>query len=177
MDPTTTGLMSTGGPKIRQLKPDDYEFIISRVNDWWGGREMRDMLPKLFFIHFCGTSFVAECEGKITGFLVGFVSQCHPDQAYIHFSGVDPLYRKHKLGSMLYANFFFVVAGLGCSSVHCVTSPVNRGSIAFHRAIGFEVEHPGGGSLLPFAADYDGLGEHRVLFKKTLGLHKYDNNQ
>ena len=34
--------------------------MIQHVNAWWGGREMAPMLPKLFFLHFEGTSFVVE---------------------------------------------------------------------------------------------------------------------
>ncbi len=47
-------------------EPSDYEPILSVLNDWWGGRNMSDMLPKLFFVHFRETSFVAESEGKNT---------------------------------------------------------------------------------------------------------------
>src|SRR6266700_2822677 len=44
--------------RIRLATPSDYEDIISVLNDWWGGRQMSDMLPKLFFVHFRGTTFV-----------------------------------------------------------------------------------------------------------------------
>jgi RimJ/RimL family protein N-acetyltransferase len=44
--------------------------------------------------------------------------------------------------------------------VHCVTSPKNTGSIAFHTRLGFEVEAEVEG--------YDGSGESRVLLAKTL---------
>ena len=37
---------------------------------------MAPMLPKLFFIHFDGTSFVAEdADGELLGFVCGFLSQ------------------------------------------------------------------------------------------------------
>ena len=52
---------------------------------------MAPMLPKLFFIHFEGTSFVAEDEeGELRGFVCGFLSQTAADEAYIHFVGVEP---------------------------------------------------------------------------------------
>lgn len=35
---------------IRNLKPDDYEPIIMVVNKWWNGRQMSQMLPKLFLL-------------------------------------------------------------------------------------------------------------------------------
>ena len=52
------------------------------------------MLPKLFFLHFEGTSFVADDdEGQLVAFLIGFLSQTDPDEAYIHFVGVAPAER------------------------------------------------------------------------------------
>ncbi len=54
---------------IRHVHSSDYGRIIGRVNVWWGGRDMAPMLPKLFFVHFEGTSFVAEDEeGQLAGF-------------------------------------------------------------------------------------------------------------
>jgi hypothetical protein len=61
--------------KIRIVRTSDYERIISVLDEWWGGRRMNDMLPKLFFVHFCETSFIAESDEKIIGFLIGFLSQ------------------------------------------------------------------------------------------------------
>jgi ribosomal protein S18 acetylase RimI-like enzyme len=146
---------------IRHAKPSDYGRVIGRVNVWWGGREMAPMLPKLFFLHFEGTSFVAEDdEGDLTGFVCGFLSQTHPDEAYIHFVGVSPDHRAEGLGRTLYERFFDEVRAQGRSVVRCVTSPVNRGSVAFHEALGFEVER--------VAKDYDGPGEDRVLLVKRL---------
>ncbi|HVW90860.1 MAG TPA: hypothetical protein VHC01_15480, partial [Gaiellaceae bacterium] len=63
-------------PRIRHAEPGDYARVIGVVDDWWGGRRMAPMLPKLFFVHFRDTSFVAEEEGgRIVGFLCGFRSQ------------------------------------------------------------------------------------------------------
>ena len=77
--------------RIRHASPADYGRVIQHVNAWWGGRDMAPMLPKLFFLHFEGTSFVAEDdEGKLVAFLIGFLSQTDPDEAYIHFVGVAP---------------------------------------------------------------------------------------
>ena len=147
---------------IRHAQPSDYGRVIGRVNAWWGGREMAPLLPKLFFLHFEGTSFVADdANGQLAGFLIGFLSQSDAAEAYIHFVGVAPERRGEGLGRQLYERFFDSVRGDGRTRVRCVTSPVNSGSLAFHRALGFEVER--------VAEDYDGPGEDRVLFVKRLG--------
>jgi predicted GNAT superfamily acetyltransferase len=146
---------------IRHAQPSDYARVIQHVNAWWGGRDMAPMLPKLFFLHFEGTSFVAERDdGTIAGFLIGFLSQSDEREAYVHFVGIAPEFRASGLGRQLYERFFSVARGQGRKTVRCVTSPANEASVAFHEALGFTVDR--------VATDYDGPGEDRVLFVKQL---------
>ena len=147
--------------EIRHAQPSDYGRVIGRVNVWWGGRDMAAMLPKLFFVHFEGTSFVVDGEdGQLAGFLIGFLSQTEPEEAYVHFVGVDPERRGEGIGRALYERFFAEARAHGRTVVRCVTSPVNEASVAFHRAMGFEIER--------VAEDYDGPGEDRVLLVRRL---------
>lgn len=46
--------------EIRNVESSDYYVIPPLINEWWGGRQMSNMLPKLFFDHFNHTSFIAE---------------------------------------------------------------------------------------------------------------------
>jgi ribosomal protein S18 acetylase RimI-like enzyme len=147
--------------RIRHAEPSDHGRVAAVIDDWWGGRHMRDMLPRLFFTHFRDTSFVAEdAGGGLAGFLCGFLSQTYPDQAYIHFIGVSPDHRGAGLARDLYERLFAMARAANRASVHCVTSPRNSGSLAFHRRLGFEVEAE--------IEDYDGAGESRVLLAKAL---------
>jgi ribosomal protein S18 acetylase RimI-like enzyme len=147
--------------EIHHAQPADYGRVISRINAWWGGREMAPMLPRLFFVHFEGTSYVVDGDdAQLAAFLIGFHSQSDPEEAYIHFVGVAPEQRGKGLGRRLYERFFDDALAVGRTIVRCVTSPVNGGSVAFHKALGFEVEK--------LAEDYDGPGEDRVLLVKRL---------
>jgi len=121
---------------------------------------MVDMLPRLFFTHFRDTSFVAERDGELAGFLVGFLSQSEPEAAYVHFVGVSPHERGSGLGRELYERFFAAARSHGRRTVSCVTSPRNEGSLAFHQAIGFAASEP--------KAGYDGPGEDRVVLTRSL---------
>ena len=119
------------------------------------------MLPRLFFVHFEGTSYVVDDDdGQLAAFLIGFHSQSEPDEAYVHFVGIAPEWRGEGLGRALYERFFEDARANGRTVVRCVTSPGNQRSVAFHKALGFEVEK--------IAKDYDGPGEDRVLFVKRL---------
>jgi ribosomal protein S18 acetylase RimI-like enzyme len=145
---------------IRHAEAGDHARVSSHLDAWWGGRPMRAMLPRLFFEHFRGTSFVAEEDGEVVGFLCGFLSQTYPDQAYVHFVGVRPDRRGGGLGRDLYERFFAAAREAGRSVVRCVTAPVNEASIAFHRRLGFEIEAE--------VDDYDGAGAARVLLRRRI---------
>ena len=143
---------------MRNAASADYDRIAPLVDEWWGGRQMIDMLPRLFFVHFSETAFVAEDGDDLCGFLAGFLSQSKPDEAYIHFVGVNPAHRAAGVGRSLYEQFFAAVEPR--TTVRCVTAPVNERSVAFHQAMGFEIER--------IDDDYDGAGEARVLLVKKL---------
>ena len=155
--------------QIRQLSPAGYPLVISVTDQWWGGRPMADKLPRLFFEHFTDTSFAAERDGKLAGFLAGFISQSRPDEACIHFAGVDPAERGSGLGRLLYETFFQAAEARGCILVRAVTSPVNRGSVAFHQRMGFQLE-PGDAKAdsIPVSSGYDGPGSDRMRFIRSL---------
>jgi ribosomal protein S18 acetylase RimI-like enzyme len=165
-------ILYEGTPMItlRHAEPGDYAPLIAVIDEWWGGRAVAAMLPKLFFVHFRDTSFIAEADALRVGFLIGFRSQTFADEAYIHFVGVHPNWRREGVGRLMYAAFFVAAREAGCKRVRCVTSPVNRTSIGFHLRMGFE---PDGGDAVadgvPYHTDYDGRGESRVVFVKHLG--------
>jgi len=155
---------------IRPVQGADYDRVIAVVDDWWGGRQMADMLPRLFFTHFANTSFVAEdVGGELAGFIIGFLSQAHSDEAYVHFVGVAPEHRGTGLGRSLYERFFEAAWAADRHVVRAVTSPVNRPSIAAHRALGFEVvAGPAEKDGVPFHPAYDGPDGDRVLFVRRI---------
>lgn len=160
--------------RIRLAGPHDHARVIAVVDQWWGGRSMADMLPRLFFEHFGDTSYVAEQPQDreapaLRAFLVGLRSQSRPGEAYIHFVGVDPGARKQGLARALYGRFFDAARAAQCTSVRCVTSPANKLSIAYHRAMGFELV-TGDAELdgVTVHTNYDGRGASRVLFTRSL---------
>jgi predicted GNAT superfamily acetyltransferase len=163
------GGAEAGAVRLRTAAPDDYARVIGVVDAWWDGRAMSAMLPRLFLVHFRETSLIAEVDGDLVGFLVGFLSPAVTEEAYAHFIGVHPDRRRRGVGRTLYERFFQVARAAGRRRVRCVTSPGNHASLAFHRGMGF---HPcggaGDGSGVPFHRDYDGPGEDRVLLAKEL---------
>ncbi len=162
----------TADLSFRRPTEDDYPGIASVVDEWWGGRRIHDLLPRLWFQHFSGTSWLAEdATGRLVGFLVGFLSPDHPETAYCHLIAADPNRRSRGLGRALYERFFEDVAARGARRVVAITWPGNRASVAFHRAMGFlPADGPGTQRLYgtPAYPGYDYGLEDRVVFSREL---------
>ena len=159
--------------RFRRPTEADHSAIVGQVDDWWGGRRLHDILPRLWFQHFTGTSWVAEdVAGKPVGFLIGFISPDRPEEAYIHMVGTSPNHRRSGLGRALYERFYEDAKARGARRVTAITWPGNRISVGFHTAMGF-VPSTGPGTQNLYGAvaypDYDYPGEDRVAFTKELG--------
>jgi GNAT superfamily N-acetyltransferase len=154
---------------FRRPIPDDYGRVIAVLPSWWDGRDLRALLPKIFFEHFRGSSLLVEHEDRLVGFLIGFLCPDHADEAYIHFVGVDPAWRRSGLAADLYRRFFTLARANGRSVVRAVTAPVNSGSIAFHTALGFSML-PGDDEIdsVPVTTDHGPHGDHLVRFQLFL---------
>jgi ribosomal protein S18 acetylase RimI-like enzyme len=163
-----------GGVDLRFRRPAeaDHERIVTRVDEWWGGRRLHDLLPRLWLQHFSGTSWIVEtASGDLAGFLVGFVSPDEPSVGYVHLVGTGPNHRRRGIGRELYRRFIDDVAGRGVREIRAITWPGNRSSVAFHRSIGFEpLAGPGSRNLYgtPAFAAYDYPGDERVVFRLDL---------
>ena len=154
---------------IRPIAEDDYAFVISRLDEWWGGRDMVAKLPRLFFEHLGDAGLIAEDDGRVVGFLAGFMSTAKPGEAYIHFVGVDPAARGKGVGRELYQRYFAASRERGAVAVNAMTSPVNRSSVEFHRAMGFAFV-PGDAEVdgISYHRDHNGPGGDAVVFRRGL---------
>jgi GNAT superfamily N-acetyltransferase len=150
----------------------DHATIVELVDEWWGGRRLRSLLPRLWFQHFRGTSWIAEAaDGTLLGFLVGFLSPDNPDAAYVHMIGTNPNRRRRGIGRALYEHFLDDVRAAGRHRVLAITWPGNRVSVDFHRRLGFRPDD-GPGTVpiygVPAYPDYDGDGEDRAVLIREL---------
>jgi len=77
---------------------------------------------------------------------------------YIHLVAVRDDARALGLGRQLYERFAAVAAQRGAAALKAITSPENRGSIAFHRRMGF--------TEMTLDPDYQGSGRARVVMRR-----------
>jgi len=164
--------MGVAGVSFRRPTEADYPAVVRVIDDWWGGRKVDFLLPRLWLQHFTGTSWLAEtADGALAGFLIGFHSPDQPKVAYCRLIGTNPNLRLHGLGRDLYEHFFADARGAGRHEIRAITWPGNRTSIAFHLALGFEVvAGPGTQNLygIPAFPGYDFDREDRAILVRTL---------
>lgn len=141
----------------RALAKADYDYIVKVIDQWWGGPTSALAHP-IFFYELGEQARVVEAEGRVVGFLFGFIAPGSP-VGYVHLVGIHPDYRRKHVGSMLYRAFEEACLAAGCTTMKAITTLGNDGSVRFHEALGWAVEEVG---------DYAGPGRARVVFSKSL---------
>ena len=158
--------------KIKNTSEEDFVEIAELADNCSPMETERNSIYHIFTKFFKSTSLVAEFpSGNIAGFILGFISQENPEEAYIHMLGVDPKVRGKGIGRKLVETFLDSVALKGCKKVYLITKPINWNSISFYRKLGF-LEDKSGDTMnimgVTAIRNYDGKGEHMVVFYKLL---------
>ena len=155
---------------LRRPAAADYLVVSGVMDEWWGREGISALAQPLFFEHFGSTSLLEEGDDGLRCFLVAFDSTDEPTTTYIHIVGVRPDVRATGRGAALYRRAFEEAASRGRSTMRSITGVPNRRSIAFHRAMGFELV-PGDGVTddgIPYHRDHGGPGIDHVLFRRDL---------
>ena len=151
--------------EVTQCTKADFDQIIANIVNFWGNDRTLSRHNHIFYYKFGNTAFVVKEGDKVLGYLLGFYSQTTPT-AYVQFIGVRQNYQNRGIGRKLYEHFTNIAIENGCKELKAVTSPANKGSIAFHRSIGMELyEGESDEDGIPLVRDYGGPGIHRVLFR------------
>lgn len=144
--------------EIRGLTKVDYDYIISVLDQWWGGPAGRRADP-MFFYEFGEHALVAELDGQVIGFLLAVLVPAPSATGYVHLVGIHPDHRRRGVGKRLYEQFTERCRAAGMKRIKCLGAAGHEGPVKFHEAMGFEsTEVP----------DYAGPGRSRVVFVKGL---------
>lgn len=145
--------------QTRAITQGDFHHIVSVIDQWWGGPTSALAHP-LFFYEFGRHALIAEEEdGRMAGFLLGFVTGGDARVAYVHLVGIDPEFRRRGVGRTLYQEFTRQARGEGAVRIKAITTPGNQASVDFHKALGYSVE---------LVADYAGPNRARYVFLRDL---------
>ena len=144
---------------LREVGIPDLAAILAELEDFWGSERDMGFLHQALYVHEFGeTSVLAERDGRILGYLLGFVGQ--DGTGYIHAVAVRREARGDGLARRMYERFEGRVSDRGAYQLKAITAPENRGSRAFHEALGFAVEEVEG---------YSPSAGARLVFTKLLG--------
>ena len=158
--------MAAEGPTYRRATEDDHDPIVRRIEDWAGGRPAaRHLVPRLWFRHFTGTSWVADRgDGRPIGLAIAFISPDDRSTAVLHLVVVDPAHRRAGIGRELVTRCVADAIEGGALKVRTTAWADDRPTIAFLETVGFRLlEGPGGQKLygMPARADFDEPGDDR----------------
>jgi ribosomal protein S18 acetylase RimI-like enzyme len=143
---------------IRGIRKADFDYLVSVLDRWWGGPAGERAHP-VFFYELGEQALIAEENGEVLGFLLGFLVPTEPPIGYVHLVGIHPDHRRRGVGKDLYEHFSKRARDAGAVRVKAITTVGNDGSVRFHEALGFTAaEEP----------DYAGPGRSRVVFTKDL---------
>ena len=142
---------------IRNITKQDYDYIVSVLDIWWGGPSSERASP--FFFHELGEyALIAEDNGEVVGFLLGLAVPSR-GTGYVHLVGIDPKYRRNGVGKQLYQRFCETCSKAGLTQIKAIGMVGHEASRQFHTAQGFAASE---------AADYAGPGRSRMVYTKTL---------
>jgi len=144
---------------------DDFDQILREITDFWGDERTLFLHHPMFIHEFGDSAFVIKENGRVIGYLFGFISQTEPT-GYIHAIGVRLTHQRQGLGRLLYDRFTEFARSKGCKELKALTSPGNADSIAFHKAIGMELHGEPNEEGIPVVKDYSGPGVDRGVFRK-----------
>jgi GNAT superfamily N-acetyltransferase len=143
---------------IRGLEKADFDHLVSVLDRWWGGPAGQHAHP-LFFYELGAHALVAEYEGEIVGFLLGFLTPGDDPVGYIHLVGIHPDHRRRGVGKALYERFTAACIELGAKRIKTIAAAGSEGQRAFHEALGFTVT---------LDENYAGPGRARLVFTRSL---------
>lgn len=144
--------------ETRKITKADFDQIVEVIDRWWGG-PISTFAHPIFFYELGDNALIVEHEGRLIGFLLGFLALQAPKTGYVHLVGIHPDFRRQGVGRLLYETFTERCRSLGCQQTKAITTTGNEGSIRFHQALGWTAEED---------EDYAGPGRKRVVFKKPL---------
>jgi len=142
----------------RGITKSDFDTIVAVLDRWFGGPAGQRVQP-YFFYEFGEYALIAEEDGELVGFLLGFIAEGPPRTGYVHLVGIHPEHRRRAVGKLLYLQFAERAKAAGAARMKAITTVGNEGSVSFHRALGFDVvEDPA----------YAGEGRARIVFTRAL---------
>lgn len=146
--------------RTRKITKADFDHIVEVIDRWWGG-PMANFAHPMFFYELGDNALIAEEDGRLIGFLLGFLVFKTPKTGYVHLVGIHPDFRRKGVGRVLYEEFTERCRAQGCERMKAITTTGNEGSLKFHQALGWQSTE---------VENYAGEDRRRIVFQKDLSV-------
>jgi ribosomal-protein-alanine N-acetyltransferase len=155
---------------FREATEADHPRLARLIREWWDERPPH--LERLWFRHFPATTVVGvDPEGRPMALAIGLPTAGDVRVGVLQLVAVAPKVRRRGVGREAVESVIARLRASGATSVEAAVWPGNRSGARFLEAVGFVVSpSPDGARLygLPAIADYDGEGDDRSLFVRSL---------
>ncbi|MFC3961435.1 diaminobutyrate acetyltransferase [Nocardia jiangsuensis] len=135
LSPPTARGTERGGTVLRSPRVGDAAQIWRIAKD----SQVLDANPSYAYLLWCrdfpATSVVAEVDGEVVGFVIGFVRPKAPDTVFVWQVAVDPSQRGRGTGTALLHKLLDDTAAAGVSILETTVSPDNEASIAMFGSV------------------------------------------
>lgn len=126
----------------------DHARLVAALQEWTSAAGAHEAIEaavpdRLLALGLTTSELAEDPDGAVAAFVVALPADDEPGVGYVQFVWVRPDHRRHGLARGMYERALAGLAQAGCTRVHAETSSVNRGSIAFHEALGFHAETVG----------------------------------
>jgi len=156
MDSPSRSSLPESAVLIRQFRPHDLSDVMDLDREVHGSYD-----PQLFVSFYelhPRTLLVAEQQGRVVGFILGFKS--HPLQGRIFWLAVQPAYQGQGLGRRLLTALLTIFRRLGAPTATLEVRISNSQALALYTSMGFEPV-----TVIP---SYYGDGEAALIMQKRL---------
>lgn len=158
---------------VRSADQNDYLSVYEFVSTCPPLEHYYEHFYKIILRYFGDTCFIAEENGRIVGFLLGFFSQKHKKTCFLWQIGVALSHRGKGISSLLLEAVEKKCLDRGIQRIELTVDPENIKSKKFFEKMGFHNASENEGNILEIGGtiavkDYYKPGRHFILYEKKL---------
>lgn len=159
--------------RIRNPKESEFKKVYRFISKCKPLESYKAHFYKIMLRYFKDTCFIANCEGRIAGFVLGFISQTQDKTFFLWQIGVNPSMQGKGVGQIFLKTVEKNIKKKGIERIELTIAPKNKPSQRLFEKNGYSVISQREDEVVEFKnkkaiKDYYGPGAHFFLYEKVL---------
>ncbi len=125
--------------ELRKASFDDYIKLYELIGEIEGIVQHPTHFYKIMITYFGNSIPIVSLNGRIVGFLLGFVSQTDPDEFFIWQLGVSPQHRGKGIAGKIMDYTLSIATESGCRRITATVETTNKPSQLLFESSGFSI--------------------------------------